>query len=137
MKIEFSLINNREDYIWINNLATLDIVCSDGEATEIIIDDILSTYSLKEVPSVLSKLISKLKRGGTIVLYFVDIEIMAKMLTLGSINFEMFNDALTGIQPIKTFLETDFVVDILNKNNVRITKTHFKTFTSIIVGEYQ
>lgn len=137
MKIEFSLINNREDYIWINNLATLDIVCSDGEATEIIIDDILSTYSLKEVPLVLSKLISKLKRGGTIVLYFVDIEIMAKMLTLGSINFEMFNDTLTGIQPIKTFLETDFVVDILNKNNVKITKTHFKTFTSIIVGEYQ
>jgi hypothetical protein len=136
MRIEFSLTHNREDYIWINNLNTLDIICSDGEATEIIVDDILCAFTQQEQYRVVAKLVSKLKSGGNIVIYFTDIEIACRDLTLGSIDLDTFTQAVIQSTPIKSFLETDSIKQILSSLNVVITKCQFKNYTSIIVGEY-
>lgn len=135
MKIIFSQTQDDDTAIWINNPSSLDIVVDDGEATEIIVDDILCSFSINELDSIFSLLASKIKKGGKLILYFTDIELLSHMLATGTIILTDFNDALcqnnTGV---KSFISTDFVLERLSRLGFKIRQKQIKNFTSIIVS---
>ena len=135
MKIAFSNTNDHEDSLWVNSPNSLNIIADDGEATEIMVDDILHSFSLKEVENILQLIASKIKKGGKLILYLTDIELLSHMLTTGSITFNDFNDCFfhSG-QSIKSFISSDFIFDILNRLGFKINQKQIKNFTLIIVG---
>lgn len=139
MKIIVSYTNPQTDDLWINNLDALDVIVDEGEATEIIVDDFLSSFYEKDLYSVLNRLISKLTKGGRLIVYYTDIELLASRLAQGYIAVSDFNDIAFSTCPnLKSFLSTDSILDLLKILNVKITTKQIKNgYTLVLSGVYQ
>jgi len=135
MRIVFSYNQEDQDRLWINSLSSLDIVVDNGEASEIVVDDILYSYNIKEIPSVLRLIASKIKKGGKLISYFTDTELLSHMLTVGSITLEDFNEAIcpAGIS-VKCFLNTDIIIKELTTAGFKINQKQIINFSSVIVS---
>lgn len=140
MKILISNHNaGSEDYLWINNLDSLDIIADEGEAKEIIVDDFLSSFYERDLYSVLNRIICKIAKGGKLILYFTDIELLASKLSMGYLTASDFNEIIfsTGTN-IKSFLNSDSILDFLGKLNINIDTKQIKNgYTLIITGTYK
>ena len=135
MKIFFSQQDDDDTAFWINNPSSLDIVVDNGEASEIIVDDILCSFNINELESIFSLLASKIKKGGKLILYFTDIELLSHMLATGAITLSDFNDALCQNNlGVKSFISTEFVLERLSRLGFKINQKQIKNFTSIIVS---
>lgn len=135
MRVMLSYNQEDQDRLWINNISSLDIIVDNGEASEIVVDDILYSFNIKEIPNIIGLIASKIKKGGKLILYFTDIELLSHMLTMGSINLDDFNEAIcpTGVS-IKCFLNTDIVLQELKAAGFKINQKQIKNFTSVIVS---
>jgi hypothetical protein len=139
MKIIVSYTNPQTDDLWINNLDALDVIVDEGEATEIIVDDFLSSFHEKDLYSVLNRLISKLIKGGRLIVYYTDIELLATRLAQGHVTISDFNDIVFSTCPnLKSFLSTDSMLDLLKILNIKITTKQIKNgYTLVLSGVYQ
>ena len=61
-------------YTWINDLNTLDLLVENCEATEIIVDNILSDFKFEEIGDVIKKIMSKMRMGSQVTFYQLDFE---------------------------------------------------------------
>jgi len=135
MRIVFSHNQEDQDRLWINNLSSLDIIVDNGEASEIVVDDILCSFNIKEVPDVIRLIASKIKKGGKIILYFTDIELLSHMLSTGAITLTDFNEAIYPAgSSVKCAVSTDIIIDELRLAGFKISQKQIKNFTSIVVG---
>lgn len=139
MKIIISYTNPQTDDLWINNLDALDVIVDEGEATEIIIDDFLSSVYEKDLHFVLNKLVSKLIKGGRLIIYYTDIELLASKLAQGHITVSDFNDIVfSGCPTLKSFLSTEHILDLLKISNIKIMTRQIKNgYTLVLSGVYQ
>ena len=139
MKIIVSYTNPQTDDLWINNLDALDVIVDEGEATEIVVDDFLSSFYEKDVYSVLNRLVSKLIKGGKLIVYYTDIELLASKLAQGHITTSDFNDIIFSTCPsFKSFLSTENMLDLLKVLNIKINTKQIKNgYTLVLSGVYQ
>lgn len=139
MKILISHSSGSEDYLWINNLDSLDIIVDEGEAKEIIVDDFLSSFYEKDLYSVLTRIVSKIAKGGKFILYFTDLELLASKLSMGYLTASDFNEIIFSNGPnVKSLLNSDSILDFLAKLNINIDTKQIKNgYTSIITGTYK
>lgn len=133
MKIEISDTQNRSDYLFVNSISALNILCSDGEATEIIVDDFLSKFTYDEIPLIIKKICSKLKNGGRICVYITDVCLLARDLSQEFISVREFNQILYT-NNFKSFLDTAYILQCLSECNIKIQTKQIKKNTSIITG---
>ena len=135
MKIEISYTQNRPEFLFVNDITALDILCSDGEAIEIIVDDVLCKYKYDNIPQILYKICNKLKSGGRICVYITDIGLLARDLSQEFISVEEFNSiiSITG-RHIESLLDTEYILKCLLENNIKIQTKQIKKYTSIIPG---
>lgn len=133
MKIEISDTQNRKDFLFVNSISSLNILCSDGEATEIIVDDILSKFEYNYIPTVIQKICSKLKVGGRICIYITDVSLLARDLSQEFISTKEFNEIIF-VNDIKSFLDTGYILECLQQCNVKVQTKQIKKHTSIITG---
>lgn len=139
MKIIVSYTNPQTDDLWINNLDALDVIVDEGEATEIIVDDFLSSFYEKDLHSVLNRLVSKLIKGGKLIIYYTDAELLACKLAQGHITISDFNDIVFSTCPtLKSFLSTESILDLLKVLNIKINTKQIKNgYTLVLSGVYQ
>lgn len=133
MKIEISNTQNRPEFLFVNDMTTLDILCSDGEATEIIVDDILCKYKYDNIPQILNRICNKLKSGGRICIYITDIGLLARDLSQEFISVKEFNDIVIS-DNIRSLMDTSYILNILKQNNINVQTKQIKRHTSIITG---
>ena len=138
MRVLLSYNQEDQDRLWINNISSLDIIVDNGEASEIVVDDILYSFNIKEIPNVIGLIASKIKKGGKIILYFTDVELLSHMLAVGSVTLNDFNEAIcpAGVS-VKCFLNTDIILEELKTAGFKINQKQIKNFTSIITGVLQ
>ena len=70
--------------------------CSRGEATEILVDNVLSYYSAKQVKQMLAHYISLLAYGGSLSVTDVNAYEVSRRFMLNKINSDEFNKLLFG-----------------------------------------
>lgn len=109
-------------YTHVPNIMSLDASVLDCEATEIIVKDFLCQFTDMELVPLLSKILGKLRMGGTITILDNDIDITYMKYDRGDIDLKTLNAIVFRGQPKKSFLNIDTVKDLI-KNNFSIEQS--------------
>jgi hypothetical protein len=125
MKVYFSK-NEPEmnGYVHISNSKMLDLLVEDSQVTEIIIDDTLSSVEFNELPNLFSLLCSKLRIGGSLVVYYTDFSLICPQYENGDLSIEEINELFAGKSCI---LNEDVVSSLISQNNIKVTKSGYNS----------
>ena len=104
------------------NLLELNSSCLDAEATEIVVDNFLHSFPLKDVAGVVHKILSKLRIGGSVTFIEVEFELLADSLSKGEILLEDMNDLAIDGKYVRSFISLGFLESILSKYGLKITE---------------
>ena len=92
------ILSNRKpsesNHIWVSDISSIDLFVDDSESTEIIIDSMLTSFPCSELGSVLSKIVSKLRINGRIIIYEKDIDIICHHYNKMGMDVQDINDLL-------------------------------------------
>lgn len=137
MKVIFTTTTEpqEDDAIVIQDVSIVNILLEDAEATEIFVDDFLSSYNYRDAGNVLNLILSKLRIGGKIVIQLLDVELVAWQLSRNLITVEMYNN-IVFYKPIKSMFTCSIVEDLLKSFDVNIEskKIISDTGMAIITG---
>jgi hypothetical protein len=100
----------------------MDAVCEAAECIEMVLDEVLNFIDLQQIPGVLTKLISRIRKGGKLILTGFDINELTKSYTNGILSIADFNLVLFGngrIKKISTFSHND-IQNIVVSNGLKI-----------------
>jgi hypothetical protein len=78
----------------VSDISSIDLFVDDSESTEIIIDSMLTSFPRSELGSVLSKIVSKLRINGRIIIYEKDIDIICHHYNKMGMDVQDINDLL-------------------------------------------
>ena len=134
MKIYLCPVQQAEEksHTWVSNIATFNNMVSNSEATSIICDHFLSSFTHSELREVLQKIVSKMRLKSELVLMHPDIDMLSQRLLREDINLETLNTILFKCGAIKSIFSMDTIEGLLPPN-VQITHKHFDGATSNIV----
>jgi hypothetical protein len=118
----------------------LDDFVDDGEAEEIIAEDIIDFADSTILPSVLGNWVKKLAHGGRLIVGGVNLEDVAYGVTQGILPLDRANALLHGNSQHnwdtrKTTLTPDMLVDILRQYGLKIIKTRLDDYRMVVIGE--
>lgn len=121
--------------IVIKDINMTNFSIDDGEATEIIVDDFLSSYPLADIPNIFNVILNKLRQRGTITIIFIDIEFAAYKLSRGFMTPAEFNET-TFYKPVQSLINYDIFESILAKFGIVIESKILssETCTATITG---
>ena len=92
------ILSNRRpsesNHIWVSDISSIDLFVDDSESTEIIIDSMLTSFPYTELESVLSKIVSKLRIKGRIIVYEKDIDMICHHYNKMGMDVQDINDLL-------------------------------------------
>jgi len=92
------ILSNRRpsesNHIWVSDISSIDLFVDDSESTEIIIDSMLTSFPYAELESVLSKVVSKLRINGRIIIYEKDIDMICHHYNKMGMDVQDINDLL-------------------------------------------
>ncbi len=92
------ILSNRKpsesNHIWVSDLPSIDLFVDNSEATEIIIDSMLTSFPYIELGSVLSKIVSKLRINGRVIIYEKDIDMICHHYNKMGMGTQDINDLL-------------------------------------------
>lgn len=111
-----------KSYNHIPNIMMLDNTVLDNEATEIIVDEYISQFSVAELSTVFSKILSKLRINGSITVIDKDLDIVCMRYSRGELSIEEFNKLVFGDNSKKCMLNLESVVEPLS-NGFNIEKS--------------
>jgi hypothetical protein len=100
----------------------MDTVCEAAECAEMILDEVLNFIDLQQIPGVLTKLISRIRKGGRVIITGFDINELAKSYTNGILSIADFNLVLFGsgrIKKMSCFSHND-IQNIVVSNGLKI-----------------
>lgn len=135
MKVFISNKTQKDGYLCVPNINTLNVVVENGEADEIIVDNFLSGFSKDRIADILKAILAKVKLNGKIVIFQNDIEILSWQLTRGFINIDDFNNALFLDGPILSTSTIEELSGLLKDNNFQVTSKRIIGFVAAITGE--
>lgn len=135
MKVFISNKTQKDGYLCVPNINTLNVVVENGEADEIIVDNFLSGFSKDRTVDILKAILAKVKLNGKIVIFQNDIEILSWQLTRGFINIDDFNNALFLDGPILSTSTIEELSGLLKDHNFQVTSKRIIGFVAAITGE--
>ena len=135
MKVFISNKTQKDGYLCVPNINTLNIVVENGEAEEIIVDNFLSGFSRDGMVDILKTILAKVKLNGKVIIFQNDIEILSWQLTRGAINIDDFNNALFLDGPVLSTVTIEELSQLLTNNNFKVTSKRIRGFVAAITGE--
>ena len=126
-----------EGHKWVQDLSHIDTAVDNSEATEIIVDSFLSSFGYQNIGSVVGKIVSKLRMGGTLVIYENDIDLLSHQYSKSGMDIQDINNLLFGDTPaIACVLNTETITDLLEQMGLRIEERliNSDTMQSIITA---
>lgn len=95
MRIYLSMIEpSDKSCVWISDIATFESQVLDGEATYIVLNRFLSTFTHAELRPLLQKIAKKMRLNCELVIIENDMDFIAKKLVRNEINIGEVNDVL-------------------------------------------
>ena len=102
-----------------NNMNT---VCEASECVELILDEVLNFIDLQQIPNILQKLISRLRKGGKVIITGFDINELTKSYLNGILSIADFNLVIFGncrVKKVCCFSHND-IQNIITSNGLKI-----------------
>ena len=138
MKIIISHKNPEQDsHTWIQDMSSIDVLVDDAEATEIVIDCTLCTFAFQNVGSLLHKIVSKLRLGGTVIVYEKDIDIVCHNYNKSGMNIQDINSLIFEDTPaVASVLNIEVVSDLLKQAGLTIEEkfVNNNTMQAIVIA---
>ena len=95
MRIYLSMIEPKDkSCLWISDIATFESQVLDGEATYIILDRFLSTFTFSELRPLLEKISKKMRMDCELTIMENDMDFIAKKIVRGEMNIEEVNEVM-------------------------------------------
>ena len=111
-------------YTWINDLNTLDLLVENCEATEIIVDNILSDFKFEEIGDVIKKIMSKMRMGSQVTFYQLDFDLMAHEYDKGLLDIHAMNSHLFSGGPKSSVFNMTDICNLID-NHLTIESKDF------------
>ncbi len=135
------ILSNRKpsesNHIWVSDISSIDLFVDDSEATEIIIDSMLTLFPYIELGPILSKVMSKLRINGRIIIYEKDIDMICHYYNKMGMGVQDINDLLFDTSgSISSVLNIETVVDRLKGLGLTIEEqfVNSETMQSIVTA---
>ena len=135
------ILSNRKpsesNHIWVSDISSIDLFVDDSEATEIIIDSMLTLFPYIELDPILSKVMSKLRINGRIIIYEKDIDMICHYYNKMGMGVQDINDLLFDTSgSISSVLNIETVVDRLKGLGLTIEEqfVNSETMQSIVTA---
>ena len=110
-----------EGHEWIQDFSDMDSIVENSEATEIIVDSFLSSFGYQNIGSIVSKIVSKLRMGGRLVIYENDIDLLSHQYSKSGMDIQDINNLLFSDTPaIACVLNTETITDLLEQMGLQI-----------------
>jgi hypothetical protein len=100
----------------------MDTICEAAECIEMIMDEVLNFIDIQQIPGVVAKLISRMRKGGTMIVTGLDINEIAKSYINGIWSIADLNLVLFGtgrIKKMSCFSHND-IQNIIVSNGLKI-----------------
>ena len=119
-----------QSHSWIQDINTLDTIVDNSEATEIIVDNFLSSFNFDVVGHVVSKIVSKLRISGEVIFYVKDISLICHNvdsmgLEISEINKLFFEDSAN----MSSVLNIENVCDLLEGAGLKVHEKYLNVET--------
>ena len=124
-------------HVWVSNISSIDLFVDDSESTEIIIDSMLTSFSYVELGSILSKVVSKLRINGKIIIYEKDIDMICHHYNKMGMDVQDINNLLFDTSgSIASVLNIETIADRLKGLGLTIEEQFIssETMQSIITA---
>lgn len=103
--------------MWLNNLVL------DSEARIIVVDNFFQQFTIKEIPVVMEKILSKLRLGGELLIEETDIDTVSMKYYRGDLSLEEVNNTMfLNESSIKSVFTVEFFRSLLSSLNITITE---------------
>ena len=132
MRIYLSMIEpNDKSCVWISDIATFESQVLDGEATYIVVNRFLSTFTHAELRPLLEQISKKMRSNCELVIIENDMDFIAKKLVRNELNIGEVNDVLFKSPFIKSVCTLENIEQNI-PNNIRLQHKHFDNLLSEI-----
>lgn len=132
MRIYLSMIEpNDKSCVWISDIATFESQVLDGEATYIVLNRFLSTFTHAELRPLLEQIYKKMRSNCELVIIENDMDFIAKKLVRNELNIGEVNDVLFKSPFIKSVCTLENIEQNI-PNNIRLQHKHFDNLLSEI-----
>ena len=132
MRIYLSMIEpNDKSCVWISDIATFESQVLDGEATYIVLNRFLSTFTHAELRPLLEQIYKKMRSNCELVIIENDMDFIAKKLVRNELNIGEVNDVLFKNPFIKSVCTLENIEQNI-PNNIRLQHKHFDNLLSEI-----
>ena len=121
-----------KSYSHASNIAVLDGMVLDSEATDIVCDSFISSFDASEVKPLIDKICSKMRLGSTLTIKEVDSNIICKRLYLEEINIQDVNIALFKNQKRKSILNLETLHQLL-PSSLGVAEKYYDTNNCCVV----
>tara|TARA_R100001377_G_scaffold9933_1_gene5054 strand:- start:2626 stop:3048 length:423 start_codon:yes stop_codon:yes gene_type:complete len=121
-----------KSYKWASNIVSFNDMVQDREATSIICDHFLSSFSYDEIPEVMKIIASKMRLKSELTIVQPDIIILSQKLSREEIDEKSLNSILFRGEGVKSLCSTETIQSLI-PDNLQITEKHFDVATSNIV----
>ena len=124
-------------HVWVSNISSIDLFVDDSESIEIIIDSMLTSFSYVELGSILSKVVSKLRINGKIIIYEKDIDMICHHYNKMGMDVQDINNLLFDTSgSIASVLNIETIADRLKGLGLTIEEQFIssETMQSIITA---
>lgn len=132
MRIYLSMIEpNDKSCVWISDIATFESQVLDGEATYIILNRFLSTFTHAELKPLLEKIAKKMRLNCELTIIENDMDFISKKLVRGEINIGEVNDVMFKNSFIKSVCTLENIENNI-PDSIPLNHKHFDNLLSEI-----
>ena len=96
-------------YTHVSNVVSLDNMVLDSEATDVVVDNFLSQFSINELGVVLTKILNKLRLNATLTIKDKDVDVVCMKYARGDWSLREANSCLFGFGAIKSVINVDTI----------------------------
>ncbi len=119
-------------------VSDLSFILDDSEAEEIVSCNILEYFEFSKVDGILDGWLKKLKKGGTLILGFTDLEEASRLFYQGHITLEQVNHLFFGRQDKgwnfkKSGFTLDNIVEILRNKGYKVLSAKLEGVNASVV----
>lgn len=110
--------------------------CSNGEATEIVCDDVLDRFPPGKLYEVLTHWVSKLAHGASLTIIVVDAKELARGLLEQSLDMQAYNELSHGLNgpPRLAAVTLQDVVSMLQSHGLKVMKKRTVDYRAVVTG---
>ena len=120
-------------YIHVGNGQMLNLLVEDNEADEIIVENMLSQVPFSELPAYYHGLLSKLRVGGKLIIYYLDFYLLSMQYEKGHLTIKEVSE-LVFTENVQCLINESVITSLIGDTLKIEKKDYNSSYLGIITG---